>query len=73
MTLSRKPICGKWHGNDVMPKELENCIFALKTETNWSNQYVVGFREGCIIHNMRGEEICNEASVEHWCYIDLNY
>ena len=70
--MDNKPICGEWHGNDVMPLELKDCIFLLEIN-NKRKEILIGFREGNVIRNMNDEEICGEISVICWCYIDLNY
>lgn len=70
--MDNKPICGKWHYGNVMPLELEDCIFLLEIN-NKRKEFLIGFREGNVIRNMDDEEICGEISVICWCYIDLNY
>lgn len=42
--MDTKPICSKWHEQDVVPREYETCIFEI-------NQYdeksiFIGFRQG---------------------------
>lgn len=72
--MNNKPICGEWHGNDVMPVELKDCLFEfnLNPRSKWAGEYLIGFREGNVIRNMNDEDICGEISVVRWCYIDLN-
>lgn len=72
--MNNKPICGEWHGNDVMPVELKDCLFEfnLNPRFKWAGEYLIGFREGNVIRNMNDEDICGEISVIRWCYIDLN-
>lgn len=69
-----KPICSEWHGTDVMPVELKDCLFEfnLNPRFKWAGEYLIGFREGNVIRNMNDEEICGETSIIRWCYIDLN-
>lgn len=73
MTLSRKPICGKWRGNDTMPVEFKDCLFEINlNKTKLTKEYLIGFRAGNDIRDMNDTEICGEISVIRWCYIDLN-
>ena len=74
--MNNKPICGKWHGNDVMPVEFKDCLFEINSNkiklTREYREYFIGFRAGNSIRDMNDIEICGEVSVTHWCYIDLN-
>lgn len=72
-----RPICGKWHGNDVMPREFNSCIFRIRVADN--EELMIGCqRRGKIVKlnlNYDGnyDFICNTDAVIRWCYIDLNY
>lgn len=74
--MNNKPICGKWHGNDVMPVEFKDCLFEINSNkiklTREYREYFIGFRVGNSIRDMNDIEICEEISVTRWCYIDLN-
>lgn len=71
--MDNKPICGEWHGNDVMPVELKDCLFEINpNKIKLIREYLIGFREGNGIRDMYDTEICGEISVIRWCYIDLN-
>lgn len=72
--MNNKPICGEWHGNDIMPVELKDCLFEFNLNPRFklAGDYLIGFREGNVIRNMNDEEICGEISIIRWCYIDLN-
>nr|DAF08808.1 MAG TPA: hypothetical protein [Caudoviricetes sp.] len=71
--MNNKPICGEWHGNDVMPVELKDCLFEINlNKIKLTREYLIGFREGNGIRDMYDTEICGEISVIRWCYIDLN-
>ena len=32
--MNNKPICGEWHGYDVMPVEEESCVFKISVDDN---------------------------------------
>lgn len=79
--MNNKPICGEWHGNDVMPVEFKDCLFEINSNkikltreylTREYREYFIGFRVGNSIRDMNNIEICEEISVTRWCYIDLN-
>lgn len=79
--MDNKPICGEWHGNDVMPVEFKDCLFEINSNkikltreylTREYREYFIGFRVGNSIRDMNDIEICEEISVTRWCYIDLN-
>lgn len=79
--MNNKPICGEWHGNDVMPVEFKDCLFEINSNkikltreylTREYREYFIGFRVGNSIRDMNDIEICEEISVTRWCYIDLN-
>lgn len=79
--MDNKPICGKWHGNDIMPVEFKDCLFEINPIkikltreylTREYREYFIGFRVGNSIRDMNNIEICGEISVIRWCYIDLN-
>lgn len=79
--MNNKPICGEWHGNDVMPVEFKDCLFEINSNkikltreylTREYREYFIGFRVGNSIRDMNDTEICGEISVIRWCYIDLN-
>ena len=74
--MNNKPICGKWHGNDIMPVEFKDCLFEINSNkiklTREYREYFIGFRVGNSIRDMNDIEICGEISVIRWCYIDLN-
>lgn len=79
--MNNKPICGKWHGNDIMPVEFKDCLFEISPNkikltrdylTREYREYFIGFRVGNSIRDMNNIEICGEISVIRWCYIDLN-
>ena len=79
--MNNKPICGEWHGYDVMPVEFKDCLFEINSNkikltreylTREYREYFIGFRVGNSIRDMNDIEICEEISVIRWCYIDLN-
>ena len=79
--MNNKPICGEWHGYDVMPVEFKDCLFEIHPNkikltreylTREYREYLIGFRVGNSIRDMNDTEICGEISVTRWCYIDLN-
>lgn len=74
--MNNKPICGKWHGTDIMPVEFKDCLFEINSNkiklTREYREYFIGFRVGNSIRDMNDIEICEEISVTRWCYIDLN-
>lgn len=79
--MNNKPICGKWHGNDIMPVEFKDCLFEIIPNkikltreylTREYREYFIGFRVGNSIRDMNDIEICEEISITRWCYIDLN-
>lgn len=79
--MNNKPICGEWHGYDVMPVEFKDCLFEINSNkikltreylTREYREYFIGFRVGNSIRDMNDIEICEEISVTRWCYIDLN-
>lgn len=71
--MNNKPICGKWHDNDIMPVELKDCLFEINpNKSKLTREYLIGFRAGNSIRDMNDTEICGEISVIRWCYIDLN-
>lgn len=79
--MNNKPICGEWHGYDVMPVEFKDCLFEINPNkikltreylTREYREYFIGFRVGNSIRDMNDTEICGEISVIRWCYIDLN-
>ena len=79
--MNNKPICGEWHGNDVMPVEFKDCLFEINSNkikltreylTREYREYFIGFRVGNSIRDMNDIEICEEITVTRWCYIDLN-
>lgn len=79
--MDNKPICGEWHGNDIMPVEFKDCLFEINPNkikltreylTREYIEYFIGFRVGNSIRDMNDTEICGEISVIRWCYIDLN-
>ncbi len=68
-----KPICGEWHGNDVMPVEEEACIFKINVDDN--EEVLIGYRrkDEIIKLNSYLDYVCDTDAVVCWCYIDLNY
>lgn len=74
--MNNKPICGKWHGNDIMPREFESCIFEIRVGDK--KELIIGyFKRGKIFKinlNYDGNYVfaCNTNDVIRWCYIDLN-
>ena len=62
--MNNKPICGEWHGNDVMPNGNKLCIFEVKVGE--ASEILIGYKQ-C------DEIVCFfEDAVIRWCYIDLN-
>ena len=74
--MNNKPICGEWHGYDIMPVEFKDCLFEINSNkiklTREYREYFIGFRVGNSIRDMNDIEICGEISVIRWCYVDLN-
>lgn len=74
--MDNKPICCKWHGNNIMPREFESCLFEIKV--NGQKEMIIGCcRRGKIVKinlNYDGNYIfvCDTNAVIRWCYIDLN-
>lgn len=71
--MNNKPICGEWHGNDVMPVEEESCIFKISVDDN--EEVLIGYRrKNEIIIKLSGylDCVCDTDAVIRWCYIDLN-
>lgn len=71
--MNNKPICGEWHGNDVMPSNNELCIFEVKIR-EVATDILIGYRQCDIIvrKSYDCEFVCFEDAVIRWCYIDLN-
>lgn len=51
--MNNKPICGEWHGYDVMPVEFKDCLFEINSNkikltreylTREYREYFIGFR-----------------------------
>ena len=42
--MNNKPICGEWHGYDVMPVEEESCVFKISVDDN--EEVLIGCRRG---------------------------
>ena len=72
--MNNKPICGEWHGNDVMPSENELCIFEIKVGESSKGDIFIGHRKCDTIarESCDCEFACFEDAVVRWCYIDLN-
>lgn len=68
--MEKKPKCKKWHNNKTMPVEFEDCIFLIANTT--TSGYTLGYRDLDMIYDMKGDEVCETALVERWCYIDLD-
>ena len=70
--MNNKPICGKWHGNDVMPVEEESCVFKISVDDN--EEVLIGCRRGDEILRINDyyDFVCDTDSIIRWCYIDLN-
>lgn len=72
-----KPICGEWHGNDVMPVEEKACIFKISDNDSVDDkeEVLVGCRRGDEILRINDyyDFVCDTDSVIRWCYIDFNY
>lgn len=70
--MNNKPICGKWHSGNVMPREFEPCIF--ETKVNDKKEMVIGcWRRGKIVKkNESYDYVCSTDAIVRWCYIDLN-
>lgn len=73
--MNNKPICGEWHGNDVMPCGNKLCIFEIKVGEASKGDILIGYRQCDTIvrENCEYEFVCFEDAVIRWCYIDLNY
>lgn len=41
--MNNKPICGEWHGNDVMPNGNKLCIFEIKVGE--TSEILIGYRQ----------------------------
>ena len=41
--MNNKPICGEWHGNDVMPNGNKLCIFEVKVGE--ASDILIGYRQ----------------------------
>lgn len=41
--MNNKPICGEWHGNDVMPNGDKLCIFEVKVGE--ASEILIGYRQ----------------------------
>ena len=73
--MNNKPICGEWHGNDVMPSENKLCIFEIKVGESSKGDIFIGYKQCDEIVRENGyyEFVCFfEDAVIRWCYIDLN-
>ena len=70
--MNNKPICGKWHGNDVMPVEEESCVFKIRLDDN--EEVLIGYRLKNEIIKLNGylDYVCDTDAVIRWCYIDLS-
>lgn len=71
--MDNKPICGEWHGNDVMPNGGKLCIFEVKAGE--ASEILIGYRQRdeIVRENSCYEFACFEDAVIRWCYIiDLN-
>lgn len=71
--MDNKPICGEWHGNDVMPNGDKLCIFEVKVGE--TSEILIGYRkcDEIVRENSCYEFVCFfEDAVIRWCYIDLN-
>ena len=70
--MNNKPICGEWHGYDVMPVEEESCVFKISVDDN--EEVLIGYRRKNEIIKLNGylDYVCNTDAVIRWCYIDLN-
>lgn len=71
--MDNKPICGEWHGNDVMPNGNKLCIFEVKVG-EVATDIIIGYRQCDTIvrESCDCEFVCFEDAVIRWCYIDLN-
>lgn len=72
--MNNKPICGEWHGNDVMPSGNELCIFEIKVGETSKGEILIGYKQCDIIvrESCDCEFACFEDAVIRWCYINLN-
>ena len=72
--MNNKPICGEWHGNDVMPSENKLCIFEIKVGEASKGEILIGYRKCDIIarESCDCEFACFEDAIIRWCYINLN-
>lgn len=70
--MDNKPICGEWHGNDVMPVEEEACILKISVED--SEEVLIGYRRKNEIIKINGyhDFACDVDAIIRWCYIELN-
>ena len=71
--MNNKPICGEWHGNNVVPSENKLCIFEIKIGE--ATEVLIGYKvcDEIVRENGRYEFVCFfEDAVIRWCYIDLN-
>ena len=71
--MDNKPICGEWHGNDVMPNGDKLCIFEVKVGE--ASEILIGYRQcdEIVRENSCYEFVCFfEDAVIRWCYIDLD-
>ena len=55
--MDNKPICGEWHGNDVMPSENKLCIFEIKVGEASKGEIIIGYRQ-CDIIARESCELC---------------
>lgn len=70
--MDNKPICGEWHGNDVMPVGEEACIFKISVDD--TEEVLIGYRQcdEILRINNYNDFVCDTDAVISWCYIDLN-
>lgn len=70
--MNNKPICGEWHGNDVMPVSEEACIFKISVDDE--EEVLIGYRQcdEILRLNNYNDFVCDTDAVISWCYIDLN-
>ena len=70
--MNNKPICGEWHGYDVMPVAEASCVFNISVDDN--EEVLIGYRRKHEIVNLNGylDYVFDTEAVIRWCYIDLD-
>lgn len=70
--MNNKPICGEWHGNDVMPVEEKSCVFKISVDDN--EEVLIGYRRKNEIIKLNGylDYVCDTDAVIRYGYIDYD-